>query len=66
MVTLSDKGLIINNNKGFIHNKIEKKKIIDVSGAGDTEISLATIYFILIYQKSLLQRCVILLEELRV
>ena len=47
MVTLSDKGLIINNNKGFIHNKIEKKKIIDVSGAGDTVISLATILFYL-------------------
>ena len=47
MVTLSDKGLIINNNKGFIHNKIKKKKIIDVSGAGDTVISLATILFYL-------------------
>ena len=47
MVTLSDKGLIINNKKGFIHNKIEKKKIIDVSGAGDTVISLATILFYL-------------------
>ena len=60
MVTLSDKGLIINNNKGFIHNKIEKKKIIDVSGAGDTVISLATILFysLKIFLKNLLQKCV--------
>ena len=47
MITLSNKGLVINNNKGFIHNKIQKKKIIDVSGAGDTVISLATILFYL-------------------
>lgn len=47
MVTLSDKGLIINNKKGFSHYKIPKKKIIDVSGAGDTVISLASILFYL-------------------
>ena len=47
MITLSDNGLLINNDAGFIHNKIEKKKIIDVSGAGDTVISLATILFYL-------------------
>ena len=47
MVTLSDKGLIVNNNKGFSHYKIPKKEIIDVSGAGDTVISLASILFYL-------------------
>ena len=47
MITLSDNGLLINNDAGFIHNKIENKKIIDVSGAGDTVISLATILFYL-------------------
>ena len=47
MITLSDNGLLINNDAGFIHNKIENKKIIDVSGAGDTVIALATILFYL-------------------
>ena len=47
MITLSDNGLLINNDAGFVHNKIENKKIIDVSGAGDTVISLATILFYL-------------------
>ena len=47
MITLSDNGLLINNDAGFIHNKIENKKIIDVSGAGDTVISLASILFYL-------------------
>ena len=47
MVTLSNKGLVINNDSGFIYNKIQKKKIIDVSGAGDTVIALATILFYL-------------------
>tara|TARA_B100000579_G_scaffold314894_1_gene264366 strand:- start:12113 stop:13090 length:978 start_codon:yes stop_codon:yes gene_type:complete len=47
MITLSNKGLVINNDSGFIYNKIQKKKIIDVSGAGDTVIALATILFYL-------------------
>jgi len=47
MVTLSERGLMIHNNKGNFIFKITRKKIIDVSGAGDTVISLATILFFL-------------------
>ncbi len=47
MITLSDNGLMIYKENRIDHFKIKKKKIVDVSGAGDTVISLATILFYL-------------------
>ena len=47
MITLSERGLMIHNNQGNFRHKIKRKKIIDVSGAGDTVISLATLLFYL-------------------
>ena len=47
MITLSEKGLMIQNDKENFISKTTIKEIIDVSGAGDTVISLATILFYL-------------------
>ena len=47
MITLSEKGLMIQNDKENFISKTPIKEIIDVSGAGDTVISLATILFYL-------------------
>ena len=47
MITLSEKGLMIQNDKDNFISKTTTKEIIDVSGAGDTVISLATILFYL-------------------
>ena len=47
MITLSERGLMIQNEKGNFRYKITRKEIIDVSGAGDTVISIATILFYL-------------------
>jgi rfaE bifunctional protein kinase chain/domain len=43
MVTLSEKGIIINNGKDYHHIAVEPREIADVSGAGDTVISLAAL-----------------------
>jgi len=47
MITFSEKGLMIQNDKENFISKTTIKEIIDVSGAGDTVISLATILFYL-------------------
>ena len=44
MITLSKDGLILNNGIAR-HYKTKTNRIVDVSGAGDTVISLATILF---------------------
>ena len=44
MITLSKDGLILNNGIAK-HHKTKTDRIVDVSGAGDTVISLATILF---------------------
>jgi len=41
MVTLSELGIIINNKNGYHHISAEIRDITDVSGAGDSVISLA-------------------------
>tara|TARA_B110000438_G_scaffold86556_2_gene86013 strand:- start:24475 stop:25464 length:990 start_codon:yes stop_codon:yes gene_type:complete len=43
ILTLSERGLIIINKKEKIHFNVKSKKIIDVSGAGDTVISIASL-----------------------
>lgn len=47
MITLSEKGIIILSKKEVTKHDIFNSKIIDVSGAGDTIISLASILFYL-------------------
>ena len=47
MVTLSERGIIIINESQISKHKTQIKKIIDVSGAGDTIIALASILFYL-------------------
>ncbi len=43
LLTLSEKGLCIKTKEKFLHQKIYPRKIIDVSGAGDTVISIASL-----------------------
>ena len=43
LLTLSEKGLCIKTKETFLHKKIYPRKIIDVSGAGDTVISIASL-----------------------
>ncbi len=43
MVTLSEKGIMINNEGEYHHIVAESREIADVSGAGDTVISLAAL-----------------------
>jgi rfaE bifunctional protein kinase chain/domain len=43
LLTLSEKGICINSEKKFKHTPAFKRNIIDVSGAGDSVISVASI-----------------------
>lgn len=43
MVTLSENGIFICNKENFIHVPAEIRDIVDVSGAGDTVISVASL-----------------------
>lgn len=43
MVTLSEHGVMMIDEEDFVHHKAHKRKIIDVSGAGDTVISVAAL-----------------------
>ena len=43
LLTLSEKGICINSQKEFKHTQAFKRNIIDVSGAGDTVISVASL-----------------------
>ena len=43
LLTLSEKGICINSKDGFIHTPAIKRKMIDVSGAGDTVLSMAAL-----------------------
>lgn len=47
MVTMSEKGILILSEEEVSKHEIFKSKIVDVSGAGDAIISLATILFYL-------------------
>ena len=43
LLTLSSRGICINNEKNFKHTPAFKRNIIDVSGAGDTVIAVASL-----------------------
>ncbi|MAW20774.1 MAG: D-glycero-beta-D-manno-heptose-7-phosphate kinase [Flavobacteriales bacterium] len=43
LLTLAEKGICINTNQEFKHTPAFKRKIIDVSGAGDTVVSVASL-----------------------
>ena len=43
LLTLSERGICINSKKEFKHTPAFKRNIIDVSGAGDTVISIASL-----------------------
>jgi len=43
LLTLSERGICINSEKEFKHTPSFKRNIIDVSGAGDTVISVASL-----------------------
>lgn len=43
LLTLSDKGICINSNKQFLHYSSKTKNVVDVSGAGDTVVSIAAL-----------------------
>jgi rfaE bifunctional protein kinase chain/domain len=43
MVTLSELGVVANNSQELVHEKAHKREILDVSGAGDTVISVASL-----------------------
>ena len=43
LLTLSERGICINSEKEFKHTPAFKRNIIDVSGAGDTVISVAAL-----------------------
>tara|TARA_Y100000748_G_scaffold247454_1_gene212052 strand:+ start:30 stop:491 length:462 start_codon:yes stop_codon:yes gene_type:complete len=47
MITMSEKGILILSEEEVSKHEIFKSKIVDVSGAGDAIISLATILFYL-------------------
>jgi rfaE bifunctional protein kinase chain/domain len=43
MVTLSELGVVASHSDDFVHEKAHKREILDVSGAGDTVISVASL-----------------------
>lgn len=43
LVTLSELGVVTNSAQGFHHEKAHRREILDVSGAGDTVISVASL-----------------------
>ena len=43
LLTLSDKGICVNSNDEFVYTPAIKREMIDVSGAGDTLISIAAL-----------------------
>jgi rfaE bifunctional protein kinase chain/domain len=43
MVTLSEFGIMTKGKNGFVHEAAHERKILDVSGAGDTVISVASL-----------------------
>lgn len=43
MVTLSELGIMTKGKNGFVHEAAHERKILDVSGAGDTVISVASL-----------------------
>ena len=43
LLTLSEEGICIKTKDIFLHNKVYPREIIDVSGAGDTVISIASL-----------------------
>ena len=43
LLTLSEKGICINTKDAFLHTPAFKRNIVDVSGAGDTVISVAAL-----------------------
>jgi bifunctional ADP-heptose synthase (sugar kinase/adenylyltransferase) len=43
MVTLSELGVVASDSTDFLHEKAHKREILDVSGAGDTVISVASL-----------------------
>ena len=43
MVTLSELGVVANHANEFMHEKAHQREILDVSGAGDTVISVASL-----------------------
>ena len=43
LLTLSEKGICIKTKEKFLHKKVYPREIIDVSGAGDTVISIASL-----------------------
>ena len=45
MVTLSDKGMLIIGSEGYHHIEANKRTITDVSGAGDTVISISALCY---------------------
>jgi len=45
MVTQSSRGIVMINDEGFIHLPAVPRNVTDVSGAGDTVISMATICY---------------------
>jgi bifunctional ADP-heptose synthase (sugar kinase/adenylyltransferase) len=47
MVTMSERGVMITNGKDFHYIPAHIRKIADVSGAGDTVISVAALCFAL-------------------
>lgn len=47
LITLSENGAIIISKEKYIHQKAHKRTIVDVSGAGDTVISVASAFLAL-------------------
>ena len=45
LLTLSSKGLCINSEKGFFYSPTHGGDVVDVSGAGDTVISIASLLY---------------------
>jgi bifunctional ADP-heptose synthase (sugar kinase/adenylyltransferase) len=43
LLTLSERGICINSKENFTHTPAFKRNIIDVSGAGDTVVSVASL-----------------------
>jgi bifunctional ADP-heptose synthase (sugar kinase/adenylyltransferase) len=43
MVTLSELGVVANHASEFFHEKAHQREIMDVSGAGDTVVSVASL-----------------------
>jgi rfaE bifunctional protein kinase chain/domain len=43
LVTLSEQGVVVKSGNDFAHDKAHEREILDVSGAGDTVISVASL-----------------------